>query len=314
MGRLLARHTPLLVFALVCAAFAAYSPYFREPANLSDVVSRSSIISIIALGQLLVILTGGIDLSVGSVAALSGVVGCLVMRDSGVPFPVAAGVIAGTLTGLACGTINGVLTAYGRIQPFIVTLGMMMAARAATLLASGGVQVGGLPSGFMWLGGGKWWAVPVLFTATLGTVIALVLNFTAYGRALYAIGGNREAARLSGIPVARVRLITFALCGMLAGFAGMVLSSRTVVATPNAAEVYELHAIAACVIGGASLLGGEGGAFGALAGALLMEVLRNFCTLEGIDTQWQQIFIGTLLVLLVGYDAYRKRRAGLVKE
>jgi ribose/xylose/arabinose/galactoside ABC-type transport system permease subunit len=310
MRAVLFKHTPLLLLALLAMAFAAYSPEFRTSENLQSVALRTSVIGIIAIGELLVILTGAIDLSVGSLAALAGVVGCAVMKAVPPEHPTAAvliGIAVGTLTGSLAGGINGFLVAAGRIPAFIVTLGMMMMARGLTLLLSKGQPIFGLPAAFSWLGGAQAWWVPAGFCFGLTLATAVVLAFTSFGRALYAVGGNLEAARLSGLPVQRTRIAAFTWCGTLSGFAGMMLASRTSIASPTAAEMYELDAIAACVIGGASLMGGEGNALATLAGALIMMVLRNFCNLENLDVYWQQVLVGALLIVLVFYDSYQKR-------
>ena len=309
---LLARYSPLVILAGLCLTVAILSPDFRTTNNLQSVVYRTSVAGIVASGQVLVILTGGIDLSVGAVAALSGVVGCMLMKHVGAF--ASLGILGGSLTGLVCGLICGLLVAKGRVAPFIVTLGMMMTARGATLLLSGGLPVSGAPATFEYLGGTRIWWIPVVITLTINITLGVILAFTRFGRALYATGGNMVAARLSGISVDRVRILAYSLCGMLAGFAGMVLASRTSGASPTAGEGLELEAIAGCVIGGASLMGGEGGALGALAGALIKEVLVNFCNLKNYDQHWQSVLIGVLIVILVSYDNYRKRRAGLFKD
>ena len=317
MKRFVAKHSPLFILAALCIALGFYSQDFRTPGNLQSVAYRTAVIGVMAVGQLLVILTAGIDLSVGSVAAFSGVAACLAMKymgGLGEHTAVVLGGGVGVLTGLACGGLNGIFTTKGRIPPFIVTLGMMMAARGATLLLSGGQPVYGLPESFAWLGGTVEWWVPVAVTVAIALFIAAILNLTRFGRGLYAVGGNMQAARLSGLNVDRIRIAAFALSGMFAGFAGVMLSSRTSIASPNAAEMYELDAIAACVIGGASLMGGEGSAIAAIAGALIMMVLRNVCNLEGIDVYWQPILVGGLIIALVFYDNLRKRKAGLLKE
>lgn len=322
MKRFIASHSPLFILAGLCILLAVISPEFRGMYNLRDVAGRTCVIGVIALGELLVILTAGIDLSVGSVAALGGVVAALAIHD--LHFPVVLGIAVGAGAGLACGMLNGVLVAKGKIPPFIVTLGMMMAARGVALILSGGETIAGLPTSFRWLGGTyvtgeganafvHWW-VPVLIVVLLAAVFSIMLHFTRFGRSLYAIGGNIRAARLSGINVDRGRIAAFALSGLMAGFAGVMLASRTSVALGTAAEMYELDAIAACVIGGASLMGGEGGAVAAVAGALIMMVLRNFCNLENINPYWQQVLVGGLVVALVFYDNYRKRKAGLLHE
>lgn len=250
-------------------------------------------------------------MSVGSVAALSGVVACLLMKEPGVP--VVLGVAAGAGTGLVCGVINGLLSTKGGIPSFIATLGMMLAARGTALLLAGSQPIYNLPEPFRYLGGTRGWWIPVLITAGIATFFAVLLAFSRFGRAIFATGGNATGARLSGIPTDRVRISAFALCGLLTGFAGVVLASRTGIGDPSAASGMELDAIAACVIGGASLMGGEGGSTGALAGALIMNVLVNFCNLKGFDPHWQSVLIGTLIVIMVGYDSYRKRRAGYSK-
>jgi ribose/xylose/arabinose/galactoside ABC-type transport system permease subunit len=329
MKRLLARHSPLIILAVLCLILAAVSADFRTSRNLQMVALQTAVISIIATGEVLIILTAGIDLSVGSVAALGGVVAALTMKGLGnrlgVEDPTAwesvgaaatvfLGVLSGAAAGGVCGFINGMFVTRGRIPPFIATLGMMMAARGVALLLTKGVSVSGLPPAFLYLGGQKGWYIPVSLAVAFAGVLAVVLSQTRFGRALYAIGGQLNAARLSGINVDRDRLIAYTLCGLLSGFAGVVLASRTAGAQPTAAEMYELFAIAACVIGGASLMGGEGGCTGALAGALIMRVLANFCELVNIQVFWQQILIGVLIIGIVCYDSFRKRRAGLLKD
>lgn len=312
----------MIILAALCIAMGVYSENFRNTGNLQSVVSRTSIIGIIAVGQLLVILTAGIDLSVGSVAALSGVVGCVLVSSAenyfGLPMPI--GLLGGVLCGAACGFVNGVLVTKGRIPPFIVTLGMMMVARGLALLVSSAEPIYNLPDSMEWLAGTAqvgdtiiWWT-PVAIMVAITLIIAVMLYFTPLGRTMYAIGGNKKAARLSGLAVDRAQIIAFTICGTLAGLAGMMLAAKTSIGAPMAAEMYELDAIAACVIGGASLMGGEGGAIATLAGALIMSVMQNFCTLENIPVHWQRVFIGSLIIALVFYDGYRKRKAGLFNE
>ncbi len=312
MGNFIAKHSPLFILAALCILLALASPVFRSSGNLQGVAQRTAVVGIMAVGQLAVILTAGIDLSVGSIAALSGVIGCMAMVDHQVPM--IPGILLGTALGLLCGLINGALVAKGRIPPFIVTLGMMMAARGLALTLSGATPIFGLPASFAWLGGARGWWLPTGLMFGTAACFAFILKFTRFGRSLYAVGGNREAARLSGLPVDRVRIIAFAISGAAAGFGGMMLASRTSVASPTAGEMYELNAIAACVIGGASLTGGEGGAFAAIAGALIMTVLQNFCNLQDINVHWQQILVGALLVALVFYDNHRKRKSGLLRD
>ncbi len=312
MKQFLAQHSPLVILAGLCVILGVLEPNFADPYNATQVVYRTCVVGLVAIGATLVIITGGIDLSVGSVAALSGVVGSIVMARWGWPMPV--GVAVGTLVGLAVGLINGLLWTKARIPAFIVTLGTMMAARGAAFLLSDGMPIYGLPSSFAYLGGTRGWWIPVSITLTIGLFFAAVLTFTRFGRAIFATGGNPVGARLSGIAIDRVRIIAFAVAGLLTGFAGMVLTSRTGIGDPSAAQGMELDAIAACVIGGASLMGGEGGVLGSLAGALIMNVLVNFFNLKDYDVYWQNVLIGSLIIALVVYDSWRKRRAGLLNE
>ena len=359
--RSLQQYSPLIIFAVVCCLLAVVSEPFSKPYNLQQVGVRTVTVGVIAIGQLLVILTAGIDLSVGSVAALSGVVGCLFMAGKlfavfgdaiaatgnaiakqGSVFEtigntiagaetyidhvdtwilamppwiiVILGVLIGAFVGFGCGMLNGVFSAKGKIPPFISTLGLMMVARGAARLLTDGQNVSGFPEPFAWLGGSNGWWVPVGIVFGVAIIAAFVLTMTPFGRYIYATGGNLEAARLSGLPVDAVRIAAFAISGALAGFGGMILASRTNIGSVNAAEMYELDAIAACVLGGASLMGGQGSAIATLAGALIIAVLRNFCSLQQWDVNWQLVIVGALVILLVYYDNWRKRKAGLLKE
>ncbi|HOD50173.1 MAG TPA: ABC transporter permease [Candidatus Hydrogenedentes bacterium] len=317
MKRFLAKHSPLVILAALCIVIAAVFPNFRKPGNIKKVAYRTPVFGIMASGETLVILTGGIDLSVGSVAALSGVVCGKTMNaleERGLPGAVTTGIVAGLAAATLCGVISGFLTAYGRIPSFISTLGMMMMARGAALVLTKGAPVGGFPARFAYLGGTRGWYIPVSFMLAIVALLTIMLVTSRSGRAIYAIGGNSQSARLSGIPVNRDRMSVFVICALLAGFAGIVESSRPMIAAPTGAEGYELEAVAACVIGGASLMGGEGTVIGALAGTLIMQILVNLCNLLHIETDWQKILVGGLVVALVSYDTYRKRRSGLLKE
>lgn len=319
MRKLLARHSPLLILAALSLVISMVSPDFRQLGNLQSVLMRTCVIGIMAIGQTLVIIAGGIDLSVGQVAALGGVVSARLAQPE-IGWPVAAAVVAGTGTGAVCGLISGLLVARAKVPPFIATLGMMMAARGFVFLISEGQTVSGMPRAFNVLGGSVrvwglagWW-IPVLATAVLCIIFTTLLTLTPLGRRIFATGGNPVGARMSGIPVDRVRIIVFTLCGLTAGFAGCVLASRTGVGDPSSGQGRELDAIAACVIGGASLMGGEGTVIGAAAGALIMEVLVNICNLMDVKNYWQDVMVGTIVVALVSYDVWRRRRSGLLRE
>ncbi|NUM56040.1 MAG: ABC transporter permease [Candidatus Hydrogenedentes bacterium] len=321
MPRFISKNLLIIVMGAVCVVSAFILPYFPAtqdtakffmPDNLQNVARRISAITVVSVGEVLVILTGGIDLSVGSIAALAQVVSGHAIKTWG--WPVFPGMVLGVLTALACGVVNGLLVTKGRIPPFIVTLGMMLAARGAALGISKGFRYSGFPDSFKWLGGGPQWSIPFLVMMGTVAVFALILTYTRFGREVYATGGNLSGARLSGINVDRVRLGAYALCGTLAGFGGLMLASRSGVCDPTSAEGWELDAIAACVVGGASLIGGEGGAIGALLGALIIGVLVNICQLNGMKNEWQRGFIGVLIIVLVFVDNVRKRRAGKLKD
>ncbi len=312
MRQFISRNALILLLGVVCICLAIFTSSFLTPNNLTNLARRISAVSIVAVGETLVIITAGIDLSVGSVAAFSAVVAGRTIQNYG--FPVPLGIVCGVLAGLGCGMVNGLLATKGRIPSFIVTLGMMLAARGGAHLLTGGSRISGLPQGFRFLGGTESWYVPFIVTLLIVAVFGVFLLHTRFGREIYASGGNLTGARLSGINVDRVRIGAFALCGMLAGFGGVLLASRTGVADPTMAEGMELDAIAACVVGGASLMGGEGGAVGALIGALLIGILINICQLNGMSDEWQRIVVGVLIVVLVYIDNMRKRRAGKLKD
>nr|WP_291381973.1 ABC transporter permease [Demequina sp.] len=301
------RNGALGALLLLGAAMALLSPVFLSTQNLLNVGVQAAVIAILALGQTFVIISGGIDLSVGSVAALTAIVTGLMVADVGLP-PLLA-ILLGLAAGLASGLVSGVLIAYGRLPAFIATLAMLSIARGLTLVLSGGVPVA-QPAAVTWFGSSLWgWLpVPVLVMVALGLLAAFILNRTYTGRAIYAIGGNEEAARLSGINVGRQKLIIYGLAGTFSAVAGLVLAGRLASGQPQAAAGYELDAIAAVVIGGASLAGGQGRAFGTLVGALVLAVIRNGLNLLNVSSFWQQVVIGAVIALAVLSDTLRKRR------
>ena len=293
---------------LLIVVFSAATPSFLQVNNLLNIALQTSVIAIIAIGQSYVIITEGIDLSVGSVAALAGVITAdLLVAD--VPIPVA--IIAGLLGGALCGLINGVLVTYGNIPPFIATLGMLGIARGAVLVVTNGKPVSGLPREFSWIGNGNVLGVPfpVILMVVIAAIFGYVLVKSRFGRSVFAIGSNEKTAYLSGLNVPRAKIGVYVLSGFLAGVAGVVLTSRLISAAPTAGEGYELDSIAATVIGGASLSGGVGGITGTLIGAFVMGVLRNGLNLLGVSYYWQQIAIGVVIVGAVFLDGLRRRRA-----
>ena len=312
MGRV-AQHewfAPFVSLVALCLVLAAIVPPFRTAENFFNIGLQTAVIAIIAVGQTLVIIAGGIDLSVGSVLALSGVVAVLLMT-LGVEEGVC--ILVGLACGSFCGLLNGLLSTKGRIPPFIATLGMMGIARGMALVVSKGQNIS-VPSGSWYpeIGAGSVLGLPIPFVITAAVAVAahVLLSRTAFGRYIYAVGGNREAARLSGIDVDGVLLLAFVLCGLTVGVASVVESARLSLGQPTGGVLYELNAIAAAVIGGASLMGGQGSVIGAIIGAFLMSVLRNGADLLNIPPDWQQVMIGTVVIAAVFWDQMRRRRAG----
>ncbi len=283
------------------------SPAFLTPANLLNVLRQISINGILAVGMTFVIISGGIDLSVGSILALASVISCSLARVDSPPLLVA--LAAGVLTGLACGMVNGWIISRWKVAPFIVTLAMMTAARGLTLVYSSGRPIVGLNEAFKKIGGGYLLGIPTPIYILLFTVIAgfFLLHYTAFGRHVYAVGGNEEAARLSGLQIRRIKLAVYALSGAAASLAGMVLSSRIMAGSPSVGQGYELDAIAAVVIGGTSLSGGTGTLFGTVAGALIIGVMNNGLDLLNVSSYYQQIIKGVIIVAAVLLE--RKGRA-----
>ncbi|MEU6738999.1 ABC transporter permease [Streptosporangium sandarakinum] len=302
----LAENGALVALVVLVVGLSLLSGDFLTVTNLLNVGVQAAVTAILAFGVTFVIITGGIDLSVGSVAALSAIVLAWLATDSGLPWPLA--VLVALAVGLVCGLANAALIAYGKLPPFIATLAMLGIARGLALVISQGSPIA-LPDAVTHLGDtiGDYLPIPVLVMIAMGLITALVLSRTYSGRAIYAIGGNEEAARLSGIKVDRQKLITYGLSGLFAAIAGIVLASRLASAQPQAASGYELDAIAAVVIGGASLSGGKGRAFGTFVGALILAVLRNGLNLLSVSAFWQQVVIGVVIALAVLSDTLRRK-------
>ncbi|MET7680023.1 substrate-binding domain-containing protein [Streptomyces sp. NPDC005423] len=306
--RLLLDNGALTALIVLVVAMSALSGDFLTTDNLLNVGVQAAVTAILAFGVTFVIVSAGIDLSVGSVAALSATVLAWTATQHGVPVVLA--VILAIATGIAAGLVNGFLIAYGKLPPFIATLAMLSVGRGLALVISQGSPIA-FPSSVSHLGDtlGGWLPVPVLVMIVMGLIAAFVLGRTYIGRSMYAIGGNEEAARLSGLRVRKQKLAIYALSGVFAAAAGIVLASRLSSAQPQAADGYELDAIAAVVIGGASLAGGTGKASGTLIGALILAVLRNGLNLLSVSAFWQQVVIGVVIALAVLLDTVR-RKAG----
>ncbi|MFF5300514.1 substrate-binding domain-containing protein [Streptomyces sp. NPDC013161] len=306
--RLLLDNGALTALIVLVIAMSALSGDFLTTDNLLNVGVQAAVTAILAFGVTFVIVSAGIDLSVGSVAALSATVLAWSATQHGVPVFLA--VVLAIATGIAAGLVNGFLIAYGKLPPFIATLAMLSVARGLSLVISQGSPIA-FPDSVSHLGDtlGGWLPVPVLVMIVMGLIAAFILGRTYIGRSMYAIGGNEEAARLSGLRVSKQKLAIYALSGVFAAAAGIVLASRLSSAQPQAADGYELDAIAAVVIGGASLAGGTGKASGTLIGALILAVLRNGLNLLSVSAFWQQVVIGVVIALAVLLDTVR-RKAG----
>ena len=295
-----------IVLVVMCLVIGFLNPVFLSAANLINILVQASIIAIIAVGMTYVIITEGIDLSVGSLVALSGVV-LGILLDSQIPLPFS---ILGCLAvGSLCGLVNGLVVTVGNVNPFVATLGMMSIARGLALLLTKGRSVSGFDESFLFFADGHLLGLPIPVVIMFSVVIiaALILRFTYWGQYIYAIGGNERAAWLSGISVKKYTTAVYVLSGLLSAVACIILTARLNSAQPVAGNMYELDAIAAAVIGGASLSGGRGTIVGAIVGALILAVLKNGLSILNISSYVQQIAIGAVIVVAVLVDNLNKR-------
>lgn len=320
---LLHRISALVTLMGLVVAFGFLNGAFFTINNAMTVLLQTAVIGLLGIGLTVVILTGGIDLSVGSVLALSGTVAGLLVK-AGLPVPLGMG--GGLVVGMLCGMVNGFVITRLRIAPFIATLGMMMMARGLALQLTGASPVSQLGQDFGILGNGALFRIvevqsnglprlvfpgipyPAILLLIVALAAAYMLNRRQVGRHVYAVGSNEEAARLSGVHVERTKMAAYALSGFLAGLAGIVLMSRLVTAQPNEGVMYELDAIAAAVIGGASLMGGIGSISGTMIGAFIIGILRNGLNMAGVSAFIQQIVIGGVVIGAVYIDQLRNRR------
>jgi ribose transport system permease protein len=303
----------ILVLLIFIAALILTTNDFLTLTNLDNLVRQVAVFAILSIGQLFVILTGGIDLSVGSVLGLSGGVTALLLA-AGAPIPLA--ILAGLLVGLLVGLINGQLVSRLKLPPFIATLGMLGIARGVVLLLTGARTIAPLPDAFNIIANGSILGLPSLFWILIlvAIVAAFVLGRTVFGRYVYAVGSNAESSRLSGVPVNVVLIAVYSISGLLAGFAGVLTTSRLGAGIPTAGTGYELQAIAGAVIGGASLSGAKGRTIGAVLGALIMAILANGGNLLGVDPFYLQIAIGLLIILAVYFDNLQGRALNLFRR
>lgn len=297
----------MVAFIALCVVLSIASPYFLGVSNLLNVLRQVSINGVLAIGMTFVILTRGIDLSVGSMMAFAAIVAASfagASADSVLILPILMGLGAG----LALGCINGVMVARFAIPPFVMTLGMLSMARGLTYIYSDGMPISSLSSNFLWLGQGTVAGipVPVLLFAAVFLLAWFTLRYTAFGRYVYAVGGNPTASRLSGINVRGITFAVYAISGTLCGLAGLMIAARTSAALPQAGVAYELDAIAAVVIGGTSLAGGKGRIIGTLFGVLIIGVINNGLDLLGVSSFYQQLVKGAIIVVAVMLDRSRE--------
>jgi ribose transport system permease protein len=321
---LIQKFAALGTLVALAAVFSFTSSAFFSLSNGMTIALQVTSVALLGIGATCVIITGGIDLSVGSVLALAGMVAALAVKDFGVPVFIA--MVAGILAGTLCGVINGLLVTVMKLPPFIATLGMMMVARGVALQTTGARAVSGLGEAFGELGNGALFRVvnvgsdgfpevvfpgipyPVVLMVVIAVAVAIMLGRSVLGRHIYTVGSNAEAARLSGVNVNSVTLITYVISGTLAGLTGCVLMSRLVTAQPNEGVMYELDAIASAVIGGTSLIGGVGTISGTVIGAFVIGILRNGLNMNGVSAFIQQIIIGLVILVTVWIDRLRNRR------
>ena len=297
----------LLVFAVICILISIVSPQFITVSNWTIIFTQVSINALLAFGATFVIITGGIDLSIGSIVAVSSVASAMLAHPD--TFPLAVPILMGLLAGTLIGAFNGFVTTKSNIAPFIVTLGTMTIGRGLALILSNGRPVSNLSDSFVFIGSGTFLGIPLLIIILIFTFIvcSIVLNKTILGRYIYAVGGNEQAARASGINVNRVKITVYSIAGMLAGLAGILLTSRITTGQPNAGAGFELDAIAAVVIGGTSTSGGKGTMLGTLIGVLLIGVINNGLDLLNVTSYYQQVVMGIIIIGAVVLDSLNQK-------
>ncbi|MEJ2549642.1 MAG: ABC transporter permease [Anaerolineales bacterium] len=300
-----------LILLVLVVFLSLYTDTFLTSTNIFNILRAFSWIALSAFGQCMVIITAGIDLSVGSVMGLSGLASAMLLAE-GIPVPVA--VIGGLVAGLLVGIANGLMITKGKLPPFIATLGTLLMARGLCYGLTGGWPVRELDPSFRYLGqhdipiGTIGVPLPLIFTLVFATISAVFLNRTVWGYRIYAVGGSETATRLSGINTDSVKIMVYSLCGLLTAIGGVLMTARLGVAAPTAAYGYELDVIAAAVVGGTSLMGGEGTILGVLIGTVVMQVLRNGLVLVGVSAYWLQAVQGLVIVTAIMLDQLRKRR------
>jgi ribose/xylose/arabinose/galactoside ABC-type transport system permease subunit len=297
----------LIVFGLICLIISLITPQFLTVSNWTIIVTQVSINALLAFGVTFVIITGGIDLSLGSIVAVAGVTSAMLAHPDS--YPVLIPISMGLLAGLLMGAFNGFIITKSKIAPFIVTLGTMTIGRGLALIMSDGRPVSNLSDSFNYLGSGTVLGIPVLILIfiVVFALCSIILSKTILGRYIYAVGGNEQAARASGINIDRVKLAVYSISGLLAGLAGILLASRITTGQPNAGAGFELDAIAAVVIGGTSTTGGRGSMTGTLIGVLLIGVINNGLDLLNVTSYYQQVVMGIIIIGAVVLDSLNQK-------
>lgn len=302
-GSIMSRYFIIVIFVAVVIIFAAMNPKFIAVDNLKVILKQTSIIGIASFGMMFVIISGGFDMSVGSTMAFTGILSAILGNGQ---YPIIVPLIAALAGGFAVGIVNGIGIAKGNIPPFIMTLGTMQAARGLALVVSKGKTVTGLCAEFKSITSGDY-SLAIIFIVVI-IVCSFILSKTVFGRRVYACGGNIQAARVAGINTTFIKIAVFTIMGVLAGFCGFLLTSRTTVGQPTAADGYEMDAITSCVIGGVSMSGGIGKSWGVVVGAFLITVVTNGLNGMGVDSSWQKVVKGAIIVIAVLIDIKTKER------
>lgn len=299
------KYKSLIGLVLLCLVITIVAPKFLTLSNITNVFTQVSVNAIIAVGMTFVILTGGIDLSVGSTLAISGALGASIVKSTG---NITLAVIVSALVGIGIGLINGLLISKGKLQAFIATLATMTIFRGVTLVFTNGTPISKLPEEFVKIGNGKigFMPIPVIITLIVFLIGAYALSQTRFGRYLYALGGNEDSARLSGVNTTKIKTLVYVICGITAALSGIIVTSRIGSASPNAGSGFELDAIAAVVLGGTSLTGGEGSIAGTMVGAMIIGVLNNGLNLMNVSPFYQLIVKGIVILLAVLMDKKNK--------
>jgi len=296
----------VIIFLVVVIILAIVTPTFRKPMNLLNVIKQASVNGILAFGMMIVVITGGIDLSMGSIVGFAGVCAALFAHPG--EYPLIVPIVIALIAGGAIGFINGVGVSYGNLPPFIITLGTMSIARGLALVFSGGVPVIDMSESFVAIASGSLFGIPYLSYYFIGIalIFAFVLNKLVFGRHVYMIGGNKIAAKVSGINVKLNLLVVYTLSGLCSGLAGFLMASRTNQGSPTMGVSYEMDAVTAVVIGGVSMSGGAGKWYGVVIGALFIAVIENALTIFGVDPNWKQVVKGVIIIGAVLLDVKSK--------